>query len=46
MEESTCNKIVINLFNRFICMKCLFIALFISSKYDFYADDEGMIAKA
>ena len=45
MEENPCHEIVINIFNRFICMKCLFLHFFISSKYGFYADDEGMIAQ-
>ena len=30
MEESTCQELVIDLFKRFSCMKCLFLHFFIS----------------
>ena len=45
MEESTCHEMVTDLLKIFSCMKCLFFAVFISSKYDFHNDAERMIAK-
>ena len=36
MEESTCHEMVIDLLKRFICMNCLFFAVYISFKYDFH----------
>ena len=43
MEDSTCHEMEIDLLTRFSYMECLFLALFLRSKYDFYVDPESYI---
>ena len=45
MEEITCHEMVIDLLKRLSCMKCLFLHIFISFKYDFHVDAEKMIVR-
>ena len=45
MEESTCHKMAIGLLKRFSCIKCLFIAPFLSFTHDFHVDAECMIVR-
>ena len=45
MEDSTCHEMEIDLLTRFSYMECLFLALFLRSKYDYYVDTEPLFNK-